>query len=50
MKVMSLKIFGKYTWGSTRSNPWKIDVKIAIKTEKGIATANIFSGVDNSGL
>jgi hypothetical protein len=40
----------KYTFGSALSNPRKIDVKITIKTEKGIAIANIFSGVANSGL
>ena len=45
-----LKMFWKYTFGSTRSNPWKIDAKIRIKTEKGIAIANIFTGVANSGL
>jgi hypothetical protein len=49
-KRTGLKIFWKYTRGSTLPNPLKIDIKTSIKTVKGIAIENIFMGVDNSGV
>ena len=50
MNRILLRIFWKYTLGSTLSNPWKSDVKIPIKTVKGMATERIFKGVESSEL